>query len=85
MNPLSGQVAIITGGGTGIGRGVAVGLAKHGAKVVVCGRRQAPLDDTVSAITEALGADTSAKDVALAVQADVSDENQVERLVQTAL
>ena len=55
MNPLSGQAAIITGGGTGIGRDVALSLAQNGARVAICGRRQAPLDETVSAIVEALG------------------------------
>ena len=43
MSSLDKQVAIITGGGTGIGRAVALALAKAGVKVVVCGRRLAPL------------------------------------------
>ena len=85
MTDLSGKVAIITGGGTGIGRGVALSLAQNGARVVVCGRRQAPLDETLSAIAQALGLDDSADNLPLAVQADVSDETQVNRLVQTAL
>jgi NAD(P)-dependent dehydrogenase (short-subunit alcohol dehydrogenase family) len=84
MNPLSGQAAIITGGGTGIGRGVALSLAQNGARVAICGRRQAPLDETVSAIVEALG-EKNPGEVVLAVQADVSDEIQVDRLVQATL
>ena len=85
MNNLSGKAAIITGGGTGIGRGVALSLAQNGARVVICGRRQSPLDETVNAVIEAVGAGSSEQDIALAVQADVSDEAQVDRLVQTTL
>jgi citronellol/citronellal dehydrogenase len=51
---LDGQVALITGGGTGLGRGTALELARCGAVVVVAGRREEPLRETVAAI-EALG------------------------------
>jgi NAD(P)-dependent dehydrogenase (short-subunit alcohol dehydrogenase family) len=43
---LDGRVAVITGGGTGIGRGAALVLAEHGADVVVAGRRPDPLEET---------------------------------------
>ena len=77
MSRLQGQVAIVTGGGTGIGEGVALALAREGAKVVVCGRRADPLKRTVAAIEQAGG-------VGLAIQADVSSPQDVERLVNTA-
>lgn len=47
---LSGQVAIVTGGGGGLGRAFAQGLAAAGASVVVTGRRESPLASTVSTI-----------------------------------
>ena len=62
-----GKVAFVTGAGTGIGAATALRLAQEGATVVICGRRQAPLDEVVAQIKAAGGK-------AEAVQADVSDE-----------
>jgi NAD(P)-dependent dehydrogenase (short-subunit alcohol dehydrogenase family) len=75
-NSLQAQVALVTGGGTGIGQGIALALAREGARVVVCGRRPQPLQRTTAAISEAGGE-------AVAVQADVSDSRDVEHLVNT--
>jgi citronellol/citronellal dehydrogenase len=47
---LEGRVALITGGGTGLGRATAIELARCGASVVITGRREEPLRDTVDAI-----------------------------------
>ena len=55
MAVLDGQVAIVTGGGTGIGRETATMLAAEGAQVVVAGRRKPPLDEVVAEITRAGG------------------------------
>jgi len=52
---LAGKVALITGGGTGIGRGTALAFAREGAKVAVAGRRLEKLQDTVSEIKAAGG------------------------------
>lgn len=48
MPSVEGKVAWVTGGGSGIGRGAALALARAGAKVVVSGRRQAPLEETAA-------------------------------------
>ncbi len=45
---LDGQVAIVSGGGTGLGRASALELAACGARVVVCGRRAEPLEQTAA-------------------------------------
>jgi NADP-dependent 3-hydroxy acid dehydrogenase YdfG len=50
MGALTGQVAIVTGGGSGIGEVTARMLAAEGAQVVVCGRRAAPVDAVARAI-----------------------------------
>ena len=71
---LDGRVAIITGGGTGIGRGAALVLAEHGADVVLAGRRPEPLQSTAAEI-EALGRR------ALPFSTDVTSPQQCEQLV----
>ncbi|MET8208911.1 SDR family NAD(P)-dependent oxidoreductase, partial [Streptomyces sp. NPDC005373] len=75
---LDGRVAVVTGGGTGIGRGSALVLAEHGADVVLAGRRPGPLEETAKEI-KALGRR------ALAVPTDVSDAEQCRALVAAAL
>ena len=67
-----GRVAIVTGGGTGIGRHSALALLRDGYSVVVAGRRMEPLEETV----QAAGADAPI----LAVQTDVGDPESVRAL-----
>ena len=49
---LSGQVALVTGGGTGMGRATAIEMARCGADVVVLGRRAEPIEDCAKIIRE---------------------------------
>jgi citronellol/citronellal dehydrogenase len=74
----AGRVALVTGGGSGVGRATALELAATGAAVVVCGRREQPLRDTESAIIAGGGE-------CLAVPADVREPDQVQRVVEAAL
>ena len=53
--PLKGQVAVVTGGGRGIGAAVASSLAALGMNVVICGRTAVPLEETAQAIQRAGG------------------------------
>jgi NAD(P)-dependent dehydrogenase (short-subunit alcohol dehydrogenase family) len=75
---LEGQVAIVTGGGSGIGRAIADAFAGAGAAVVVAGRRPDPLEETVAAIEEQGGR-------AVAAPTDVTDVGQAEALVERAV
>ena len=52
---LSGKTTIITGGGTGLGRSMALRMAGLGAKVGIVGRRKEPLEETVTTIRQAGG------------------------------
>lgn len=72
---LEGKVCVVTGGGRGLGRAIAAGLADHGARVVVSGRNLKTLQDAAAEIS-AHGGQISA------CAADVSSEAEVERLAQ---
>ncbi|MGH7685073.1 MAG: SDR family NAD(P)-dependent oxidoreductase, partial [Vulcanimicrobiaceae bacterium] len=71
---LAGKTAIVTGGGTGMGRGMALELGRLGANVVIASRKQAVID-TAAAEVEALGAR------AAAISVDVRDPKLVDAMV----
>jgi citronellol/citronellal dehydrogenase len=74
----AGRVALITGGGTGIGRATALELAATGARVIICGRRSEPLRATAEQIQAAGGE-------CLAAPADIREPEQVQRAVDAGL
>jgi short-subunit dehydrogenase len=73
-----GQVAIVTGASSGIGRALALQLASQGAKVVLAARRAGLLEETAAACRQAGGE-------ALAVPTDVADEAQCKALIEKAV
>jgi citronellol/citronellal dehydrogenase len=77
---LNGQVILVTGGGSGLGRATALELAACGAHVVVTGRRQEPLDETAG-----LCAAEAPEGRCEAHVCDIREEEQVEGLVERVL
>ena len=75
---LEGQVCLVSGAGTGLGRATALELACLGAIVVGCGRRPEPLEEMVAAVSDAGGS-------AEMVAADIRDEDAVGAMVDGVL
>ncbi|MBM2827541.1 MAG: hypothetical protein HW408_73 [Actinobacteria bacterium] len=73
---LAGQVVVITGGGTGIGRAIALEAAGRGANVVIMGRRPGPLEETRADMDDLIRF-LGLTNQTLAVQGDVSDPKYV--------
>jgi short-subunit dehydrogenase len=76
--PIAGQVVVITGASSGIGRAAALMLAERGASLVLAARNQSVLDEIVAEVIRRGGH-------AVAIPTDVADPTQVERLAEEAI
>ncbi|MBV9996778.1 MAG: SDR family oxidoreductase [Caulobacteraceae bacterium] len=77
MFSLRGKTAVVTGGGRGIGAGIALALAEQGADVVIAGRTRGPLEETAEAV-RAKGAGVRV------VEADITSFEGIEGIVKMA-
>ena len=85
---LKDRIGIVTGGSSGVGRGIAIEFAREGARVVIADRQEAPLrgkyhetDVTTPTVEEIEKLGGSA----IFVRTDVTDESQVERLIEQSV
>ena len=73
---LKGKTALITGGSEGIGKGIAMGLAKEGVDVAICSRRPDPLEATAQEIRDTTGVKV------VALPCDLTDNDQARKFVE---
>jgi len=74
----TGKVALVTGGGTGIGQAAALAFARHGAQVVIAGRRVSEGEETIRQVRASGGE-------AIFVQTDITEEVAVQALIDTTV
>jgi citronellol/citronellal dehydrogenase len=79
------RVAIVTGGGSGIGLATATELARLGARVAICGRTEARLAAGKAAIEAAIATSSGGGDAVLALPCDIREPDQVEAMVRGVL
>ena len=76
---LKGKMALVTGGSKGIGKAVARGLAREGAKVAICARNKGPLEQAAKEIARETGSEV------FPVAGDLTQPEDVQRIVDTAV
>jgi NAD(P)-dependent dehydrogenase (short-subunit alcohol dehydrogenase family) len=82
MTHLEGRVAIVTGSSRGIGKAIAIELARQGADIVVCARTEQSSDDAPGSIGETAEAVRATGRKALALRVDVTSDGDLEGLVE---
>ena len=75
---LKGQRILVTGGGSGLGKEMSRHFLKHGSEVVICGRRESVLQDTVKELADETGGKISC--FALDIRDSLAIENSIEEL-----
>jgi len=75
---LNGKTALITGGSEGIGKGIAMGLAKEGVDIAICARRKEPLEAAAAEISKATGRKV------YAITADLTKSEDAKNFIDTA-
>ena len=78
LKRFEGKIAIVTGAGTGIGRGIAIGLAREGAYIAAVGRRIEKVEETINEIKSFGGR-------GIAIKGDVSKKSDIENVVKKTL
>ena len=78
MNNLDSKIALVTGAGRGIGKAIAVALARAGCRVILCSRTQGQLDETANTIHAGDGQ-------SLVVPADLTRDEDIQRLIDSSL
>ncbi|MFV0434431.1 MAG: SDR family NAD(P)-dependent oxidoreductase [Leucobacter sp.] len=87
--PYEGQVVLVTGAGSGIGRSIARAFLEQGATVAVCGRRLAPLEETVAGfpaerVTVLTGDMSDAGDIAAVVDRLLAERGRIDVVIANA-
>ena len=75
---LKGKTALVTGGSEGIGKGIAIALAKEGVDVAICARRMAPLEAAANEIAKVTGRKI------VAIPADLRQDKDAKNFVNRA-
>ncbi|MCG8511515.1 MAG: SDR family NAD(P)-dependent oxidoreductase, partial [Rhodospirillales bacterium] len=84
MFDLTGKVALVTGGGSGIGKACAAAMIRHGARVLIGGRTLEKVE-TAARELDAIGDNSGEDAVCAAVQLDVESDASVERAIKRAV